>query len=65
MEVSNLYAAFVWLAARMLAPGGETGGHHPTEFLQRPLFSPFPFRLPENDEPAARPRLRVPQKGLP
>ena len=65
MEVSNLYAAFVWLAARMLTPGGEMAAITPRSFCNGPYFRRFPFRLPENDEPAACPRLRVPQKGLP
>lgn len=37
MEVSNLYAAFVWLAARMLSPGGELSAITPRSFCTAPI----------------------------
>ena len=45
MEVSNLYAAFVWLAARMLAPGGELAAITPRSFCNGPYFRRFRFAL--------------------
>jgi adenine-specific DNA-methyltransferase len=47
MEVSNLYAAFVWLTARMLAPGGELAAITPRSFCNGPYFRRFRFALPE------------------
>ena len=47
MEVSNLYAAFVWLAARMLAPGGELTAITPRSFCNGPYFRRFRFALLE------------------
>ncbi|TSA48050.1 MAG: SAM-dependent methyltransferase [Deltaproteobacteria bacterium] len=47
MEVSNLYAAFVWLAARMLAPGGELAAITPRSFCNGPYFRRFRFALLE------------------
>ena len=41
MEVSNLYAAFVWLAARMLAPEGELVAITPRSFCNGPYFRQF------------------------
>ena len=41
MEVSNLYAAFVWLAARMLEPGGELVAITPRSFCNGPYFRRF------------------------
>ena len=45
MEVSNLYAAFVWLAARLLAPGGELAAITPRSFCNGPYFSRFRLAL--------------------
>ncbi|MHB9097621.1 MAG: Eco57I restriction-modification methylase domain-containing protein [Syntrophales bacterium] len=47
MEVSNLYAAFVWLAARMLTPGGELSAITPRSFCNGPYFRRFRFALLE------------------
>ncbi len=41
IEVSNLYAAFVWLTARMLAPGGEIVAITPRSFCNGPYFRRF------------------------
>jgi adenine-specific DNA-methyltransferase len=41
MEVSNLYAAFVWLSARMLEPGGEMVAITPRSFCNGPYFRRF------------------------
>jgi adenine-specific DNA-methyltransferase len=47
IEVSNLYAAFVWLAARMLATGGELTAITPRSFCNGPYFRRFRFALLE------------------
>lgn len=41
IEVSNLYAAFVWLSARLLAPGGEMVAITPRSFCNGPYFRRF------------------------
>ncbi len=41
MEVSNLYAAFVWLSARMLEPDGELVAITPRSFCNGPYFRRF------------------------
>ena len=41
IEVSNLYAAFVWLAARMLKPNGELVAITPRSFCNGPYFRRF------------------------
>jgi len=43
MEVSNLYAAFVWLSSRLLAPGGELAAITPRSFCNGPYFRRFRF----------------------
>lgn len=43
MEVTNLYAAFVWLAACLLAPGGELAAITPRSFCNGPYFRRFRF----------------------
>ncbi|MCK4394864.1 Eco57I restriction-modification methylase domain-containing protein [Candidatus Bipolaricaulota bacterium] len=43
--VSNLYAAFVWLAARMLEPGGELVAITPRSFCNGPYFRRFRLSL--------------------
>lgn len=45
IEVSNLYAAFVWLIARMLEPGGELVAITPRSFCNGPYFRQFRIRL--------------------
>ncbi|MDO8722453.1 MAG: Eco57I restriction-modification methylase domain-containing protein [Syntrophales bacterium] len=40
-EVSNLYAAFVWLSAKLLAPGGELVAITPRSFCNGPYFRRF------------------------
>lgn len=45
IEVSNLYAAFVWLAARMLNPGGELVAITPRSFCNGPYFRRFRIML--------------------
>ena len=45
MEVSNLYAAFVWLAAKMLEPGGELVAITPRSFCNGPYFRRFRVAL--------------------
>ena len=45
MEVSNLYAAFVWLAAKMLVPGGELVAITPRSFCNGPYFRRFRLAL--------------------
>ena len=47
MEVSNLYAAFVWLSARMLSPGGELSAITPRSFCNGPYFRRFRFAILE------------------
>ncbi|OGP26937.1 MAG: hypothetical protein A2067_02110 [Deltaproteobacteria bacterium GWB2_42_7] len=41
MEVSNLYAAFVWLSAKMLEPDGELVTITPRSFCNGPYFRRF------------------------
>lgn len=41
METSNLYAAFVWLALRQLAEGGELAAITPRSFCNGPYFREF------------------------
>lgn len=41
IETTNLYAAFVALAVRMLAPGGELVAITPRSFANGPYFLPF------------------------
>jgi len=43
--VSNLYAAFVWLSARMLRPGGEMVAITPRSFCNGPYFRRFRVRF--------------------
>jgi len=45
MEISNLYAAFVWLSARMLEPGGEMVAITPRSFCNGPYFRRFRMGL--------------------
>ena len=45
MEVSNLYAAFVWLAAKMLETGGELVAITPRSFCNGPYFRRFRLDL--------------------
>jgi len=45
LEVSNLYAAFVWLSARMLEPGGEMVAITPRSFCNGPYFRRFRMGL--------------------
>ncbi|MCX5845608.1 MAG: Eco57I restriction-modification methylase domain-containing protein [Deltaproteobacteria bacterium] len=45
IEVSNLYAAFVWLSARMLTSGGELVAITPRSFCNGPYFRRFRFAL--------------------
>jgi adenine-specific DNA-methyltransferase len=47
MEVSNLYAAFVWLAARILTPSGELSAITPRSFCNGPYFRRFRFTFLE------------------
>lgn len=47
IEVSNLYAAFVWLTARMLEPGGELVAITPRSFCNGPYFRRFRVALLE------------------
>lgn len=44
-EVSNLYAAFVWLTARMLKSGGELVAITPRSFCNGPYFRRFRLAL--------------------
>lgn len=41
IETSNLYAAFLWLAVRMLDEGGELVAITPRSFCNGPYFRPF------------------------
>ena len=41
IETSNLYAAFLWLALRLLEPGGELVAITPRSFCNGPYFRPF------------------------
>ena len=41
IEISNLYAAFVWLAVRQLADGGELAAITPRSFCSGPYFREF------------------------
>ena len=45
LEISNLYAAFVWLSALLLAPGGELSAITPRSFCNGPYFRRFRFAL--------------------
>ena len=45
MEVSNLYAAFVWLAMQMLESGGEIVAITPRSFCNGPYFRRFRVAL--------------------
>lgn len=48
MDVSNLYAAFVWLASRQLALNGELAAITPRSFCNGPYFRGFRRDLVEN-----------------
>lgn len=41
LETSNLYAAFLWLASRLLEQGGELIAITPRSFCNGPYFRPF------------------------
>lgn len=41
LETGNLYSAFLWLAAKDLAPGGQLVSIHPRSFANGPYFYPF------------------------
>jgi len=41
IETSNLYSAFVWLALKLLAAGGELVAITPRSFMNGPYFRPF------------------------
>ncbi|MFH0809907.1 MAG: Eco57I restriction-modification methylase domain-containing protein [Pseudomonadota bacterium] len=41
LEASNLYAAFVWLSAQLLLPGGEIVAITPRSFCNGPYFRKF------------------------
>jgi adenine-specific DNA-methyltransferase len=43
--ISNLYAAFVWLAVLMLEPGGELVAITPRSFCNGPYFRQFRFKF--------------------
>lgn len=45
IEVSNLYAAFVWLTVRLLEPGGEIVAITPRSFCNGPYFRRFRVAL--------------------
>lgn len=45
IETSNLYAAFVWLAVKMLKSGGELVAITPRSFANGPYFKPFRLML--------------------
>ena len=45
IEVSNLYAAFVWLTAQILEPGGEMVAITPRSFCNGPYFRRFRIAL--------------------
>lgn len=47
IEVSNLYAAFVWLTAQILEPGGEMVAITPRSFCNGPYFRRFRIGLLE------------------
>jgi adenine-specific DNA-methyltransferase len=47
IETSNLYTAFVWLAAKMLEPNGELVAITPRSFCNGPYFRPFRTALLE------------------
>jgi len=48
LETSNLYSAFVWLAAKLLEPGGEIVAITPRSFCNGPYFRPFRKSLMES-----------------
>lgn len=45
IEASNLYAAFVWLAARLLQPGGELIAITPRSWCNGPYFKPLRLEM--------------------
>jgi adenine-specific DNA-methyltransferase len=45
MEVTNLYAAFVWIAAKLLEPKGELVAITPRSFCNGPYFRRFRLEL--------------------
>lgn len=47
IETSNLYAAFVWLAARLLKPDGEMVAITPRSWCNGPYFKPLRLALRE------------------
>ena len=47
IETSNLYAAFVWLATRLLKPGGEIVAITPRSWCNGPYFKPLRLALRE------------------
>jgi adenine-specific DNA-methyltransferase len=53
VEASNLYAAFVWLTARMLRAGGELVAITPRSFCNGPYFRKFRLGLLDMMSPRA------------
>jgi len=49
IETTNLYAAFVWLALRQLAPGGELTAITPRSFCNGPYFRHPDPAAPDQD----------------
>jgi adenine-specific DNA-methyltransferase len=47
IETTNLYTAFIWLAARLLNSGGELVAITPRSFCNGPYFKPFRMALLE------------------
>lgn len=47
IETTNLYTAFIWLATRLLNPGGELVAITPRSFCNGPYFKPFRLALIE------------------
>lgn len=45
LETSNLYTGFLWLAARLLDPGGQMVAITPRSFCNGPYFLPFRERF--------------------
>ena len=45
LETSNLYTGFLWLAARLLEPGGQMVAITPRSFCNGPYFLPFRERF--------------------
>ena len=64
IETSNLYSAFVWLALKLLAGGGELVAITPRSFMNGSYFRPLPASPLASAGLSPDPRLRRPRRRL-